>query len=104
MSGSILPLIVSHGEGKIRYSNKKNKDAEIMNYIDNNNEVTSKYPYNPNGSKNGATAFTNLDGRITIMMPHPERLFYLNQFSYKPSDWMTSPWENFFMSAREWVK
>ena len=82
----------------------KNKDAAIMNYIDNNNKVTSKYPYNPNGSKNGATAFTNLDGRITIMMPHPERLFYLNQFSYKPSDWMTSPWENFFMSAREWVK
>ena len=75
-----------------------------MNYIDNSNKVTSKYPYNPNGSKNGATAFTNLDGRITIMMPHPERLFYLNQFSYKPSDWMTSPWENFFMSAREWVK
>ena len=104
MSGSILPLIVSHGEGKVRYSNKKNKDAAIMNYIDNSNEVTSKYPYNPNGSKNGATAFTNLDGRITIMMPHPERLFYLNQFSYKPSDWMTSPWENFFMSAREWVK
>ena len=63
-----------------------------------------KYPYNPNGSCNGVNGFTNKDGRITIMMPHPERLFDLKQYSYRPAEWKKSPWSKIFINARNWLK
>ena len=104
MEGSILPLIVSHGEGRAVFKNKTDSKNAIINYVDNNNKKTTKYPYNPNGSIDGANGFTNKDGRITILMPHPERLYNLNQFSYTPKNWSISPWSNFFINARSWLK
>jgi phosphoribosylformylglycinamidine synthase len=104
MEGSILPLIVSHGEGRAVFKNNKDSMNAIINYVDNNNKKTTKYPYNPNGSINGANGFTNQDGRITILMPHPERLYNLNQFSYVPKEWKFSPWSKFFTNARDWLK
>ena len=83
----------------------KDKESAVMRYIDNNSKVTEKYPYNPNGSKDGLTAFTNEDGRFTIMMPHPERVFLTKQFSWFPNEWKNeySPWMKFFLNAREWL-
>ena len=104
MEKSILPIIVSHGEGRAVFKNKKDSKNGIINYVDSANTNTMKYPYNPNGSENGANGFTNEDGRITILMPHPERLFSLNQYSYRPNDWIISPWAKFFINARNWVK
>ena len=99
MEKSILPIIVSHGEGRAVFKNKKDSKNGIINYVDSANTNTMKYPYNPNGSENGANGFTNEDGRITILMPHPERLFSLNQYSYKPNDWIISPWAKFFING-----
>ena len=104
MEGSILPIIVSHGEGKAIFSNNKFSKTAIINYVDENNKVSMKYPFNPNGSINGSNGFTNNDGRITILMPHPERLYEINQYSYKSADWEISPWMKFFINAREWLE
>ena len=104
MEGSILPIIVSHGEGRAVFSDKRNKSNAIISYVDAKNKKTTKYPFNPNGSDNGSNGFTNNDGRITIMMPHPERLFTLNQYSYHPDDWKISPWSKIFINARNWLK
>ncbi|MCY4421413.1 MAG: phosphoribosylformylglycinamidine synthase subunit PurQ, partial [Gammaproteobacteria bacterium] len=73
-----------------------------MRFIDNNLQVTDKYPYNPNGSPQGVTGFCNLDGRVTIMMPHPERLFRSVQYSWRPRGWgEDGPWMKMFRSARK---
>ena len=104
MEGSILPIVVSHGEGKTVFPSKKNISNAIISYVDNNNKKTTEYPFNPNGSDNGSNGFTNSDGRITIMMPHPERLFTLNQYSYHPANWKISPWSKIFINARNWLK
>jgi phosphoribosylformylglycinamidine synthase len=104
MEGSILPIIVSHGEGKTVFTDKKNIRSAIISYVDNDNKKTTEYPFNPNGSDNGSNGFTNNDGRITIMMPHPERLFTLNQYSYRPANWKISPWSKMFINARNWLK
>ena len=104
MEGSILPIIVSHGEGKAIFSNNKFSKTAIINYVDESNKVSMKYPFNPNGSINGSNGFTNNDGRITILMPHPERLYEISQYSYKSADWKISPWMKFFINAREWLK
>jgi phosphoribosylformylglycinamidine synthase len=74
-----------------------------MSYVDNYGNKTQDYPFNPNGSIDGATGFCNIDGRINIMMPHPERLLHINNFSWAPSDWKISPWLKLFINAREWV-
>ena len=104
MSGSILPVIVSHGEGQAEFKSKKNNNNCVINYVDYQNKKTNIYPYNPNGSLDGANGFTNMDGRITILMPHPERLSTINQFSWKPDDWKHSPWFKFFKNARDWLQ
>jgi len=104
MEGSILPIIVSHGEGKVVFTDKKNISSAIISYVDGDNKKTTKYPFNPNGSDNGSNGFTNNDGRITIMMPHPERLFSLNQYSYHSANWKISPWSKIFINARNWLK
>ncbi len=103
MEGSILPLIVSHGEGRVIFKNKKDVNSAIMNYVDMANDQTNLYPFNPNGSQEGATGFSNIDGRITIMMPHPERLYHLTTYSSKPDSWNSSPWKQFFDNARTWI-
>ena len=104
MGGSILPLVVSHGEGKARFKNKKDVNNAIINYVDLTNKKTNSYPFNPNGSEEGATGFTNTDGRVTIMMPHPERLYHLTTYSFKPDSWKSSPWRKFFDNARAWLE
>ena len=103
MHGSIIPIIVSHGEGKVFSSNTKGLKKITMTYVDNKGKKTMKYPSNPNGSSGGATGFCNNDGRINIMMPHPERLIHINNFSWTPSKWKVSPWLKMFINAREWI-
>lgn len=74
-----------------------------LQYVDNHGKVTQQYPLNPNGSEQGITALTSTDGRATILMPHPERVFLTKQLSYHPKDWdEESPWLKIFQNAREW--
>lgn len=100
MAGSKIPVVVAHGEGRVLNSNSSNT---VMRYINNAGEATENYPFNPNGSINGLGGFTNDDGRITIMMPHPERVFLRKQFSWSPSHWNNeySPWIQLFINARK---
>jgi phosphoribosylformylglycinamidine synthase len=103
MAGSKIPVVVAHGEGRISTSTT---DAQAtMRYIDNSGTTTKTYPLNPNGSVDGLTGFSNEDGRITIMMPHPERVFLSKQFSYLSPEWKNeySPWMKLFMNARNWL-
>ena len=105
MAGSQIPIVVAHGEGRILKAPMKEHSYAVMRYIDNRGNMTEKYPHNPNGSKYGLTAFTNKDGRFTIMMPHPERVFLTKQFSWFPQEWKNeySPWIKLFLNAREWL-
>ncbi len=105
MAGSKIPVVVAHGEGRVSYKSKELISNAAMRYIDNSGLSTESYPFNPNGSINGLTGLTNDDGRITIMMPHPERVFLRKQFSYLPSQWNNeySPWMKMFLNAREWL-
>ena len=106
MHGSCLPVVVAHGEGKAELS-KEALDSLLQHrmisirFVNNNLQVTEKYPYNPNGSTQGVTAFCNQDGRFTIMMPHPERLFRSVQYSWHPKGWSEDgPWMKIFRNAR----
>ena len=88
MADSIIPVVVSHGEGRASFSDKNNvnemlKNEQITLKFDDKNGTLS-YPNNPNGSKNGVTGFSNYDGKFTIMMPHPERNFRSDQNSWHP--------------------
>ena len=76
-----------------------------MRYIDNTGEVAERYPLNPNGSAAGETGFTSRDGRVTIMMPHPERVFLQQQYSWMDERWPSeySPWMAMFNNARRWL-
>ena len=112
MEGSLLPIPVAHGEGRADYSTTGDFEKCLTEnqisarYIDHNGEPTEVYPANPNGSPAGATGFTTADGRATIMMPHPERLFRSVQMSYRPDDQFTSeagPWLKMFQNARTYV-
>ena len=105
MAGSQIPIVVAHGEGLILKAPTKEHSHAVMRYIDSTGNMTEKYPQNPNGSKYGLTAFTNKDGRFTIMMPHPERVFLTKQFSWFPQEWKNeySPWIKLFLNAREWL-
>ena len=103
MDKSILPIIVSHGEGKISIKNRNMIKKATMQYVDMKGKYTNEYPYNPNGSLDGIAGFCNNDGRINIMMPHPERLPHINNFSWAPEEWKISPWLKLFNNAREWV-
>ncbi|MBA2654904.1 MAG: phosphoribosylformylglycinamidine synthase [Gammaproteobacteria bacterium] len=112
MENSVLPIVVSHGEGKVEFENPQdmhqlvNANLIPLQYVDNKGQVTEAYPSNPNGSAMGITALTNADGRFTIMMPHAERIFRNVQFSWRPSEWQTenSPWLQLFVNARNWLQ
>lgn len=113
MAGSELPIPVAHGEGHVLFSQPDSlstlhKQQQVcLQYIDGYGQPSEHYPYNPNGSAQGMTGFTNTDGRITIMMPHPERLFRSIQMSYRPKDQFTGeagPWLKLFQNARLFVK
>ena len=106
MAGSKLPVPVAHGEGRTKF---ENKDAEVgalvaLSYINNYGKKAQSFPSNPNGSSNGSTGFTTTDGRATILMPHPERVFLKKQFSWAPSTWdYESPWLQLFVNARKFI-
>jgi phosphoribosylformylglycinamidine synthase len=106
MAGSMMPIAVAHGEGRADFTETGNQaDALIaMRYVDNYGRVTEHYPQNPNGSPDGITALTTTDGRVTIMMPHPERVIRTVQHSWHPDDWgKDGPWLRLFHNARKWV-
>ncbi len=110
MAGSRLPIVVAHGEGRIQFSNRNDKSAleagqQInLRYIDHNNSITEMYPLNPNGSEQGITGVTSEDGRFTIMMPHPERVYRAVQHSWHPDEWQEDgPWMRLFRNARVFV-
>ncbi|MGR2768167.1 phosphoribosylformylglycinamidine synthase [Photobacterium ganghwense] len=107
MAGSRMPIAVSHGEGRVEVRNAEHLAAieqsgtVALCYLDNYGNVTQNYPANPNGSPNGITGLTTQDGRVTIMMPHPERVFRTVANSWHPDDWSeNSPWMRMFRNAR----
>lgn len=110
MAGSHLPVVVSHGEGRVDIIDPAaqqpiNQQQVALRYVDNYGEATESYPANPNGSTAGVTGLTTEDGRFTIMMPHPERVFRASQLSWAPSEWGDdSPWMTLFHNAYRWCK
>jgi phosphoribosylformylglycinamidine synthase len=106
MAGSVMPIAVSHGEGRVvfRDSAHAGKAQATLRYVDHQSAPTETYPLNPNGSAGGLTGFTTADGRFSILMPHPERVFRAAQLSWKP-DSMTgaAPWLRMFRNARRAV-
>ncbi len=109
MVGSRIPIISAHAEGRVVLEDVQLEKIQLnhlasLRYIDNKGLVTERYPYNPNGSPFGLTAFTNGDGRFTIMMPHPERLFLSSRAPWRPKHWKKySPWFRIFQNARYWL-
>ncbi len=110
MAGSKMPVAVAHGEGHAEFANPSLADAALqkqrvaLRYVDNYGQVTESYPQNPNGSPQGITGLTSDDGRVTIMMPHPERVFRAVQNSWYPQNWQEdSPWMRLFRNARKWL-
>jgi phosphoribosylformylglycinamidine synthase len=101
-----LPIVVSHGEGKVKFANAADSQQNVaLRYLDNHGEITEAYPFNPNGSIEGITGLTTKDGRVTIMMPHPERVFRTVQCSWHPNEWQEdSPWMQMFYNARQFFK
>ena len=108
MEGSILPIAVAHGEGRVNFIN--NHDIEsiqannlvAMNYVNNQHKGTLRYPFNPNGSELGITGLTSTNGRVSIMMPHPERVFKSDQNSWYPKSWNEyGPWYRMFANANK---
>jgi phosphoribosylformylglycinamidine synthase len=106
MAGSRLPVVVAHGEGFARFQQPAHQAqaAVALRFVDNGGAVTEAYPANPNGSPAGITGLTSRDGRATLMMPHPERVFRTLQMSWHPAGWgEDSPWMRLFRNARAWV-
>ncbi|MGB1298803.1 MAG: phosphoribosylformylglycinamidine synthase, partial [Psychrobium sp.] len=107
MAGSVMPIAVSHGEGHAEFKDAAAAQAALnsgtvaLQYVDNHGQVTENYPSNPNGSVAGITGLTTTDGRVTIMMPHPERVFRAVANSWHPKAWREdSPWMRMFRNAR----
>jgi phosphoribosylformylglycinamidine synthase len=110
MAGSRMPIAVSHGEGYAEFSDTRAVETALANrlvsmrFVDNAGKPTEIYPYNPNGSPQGITGLTTADGRFTITMPHPERVFRTVQQSWYPDGWgENSPWMRMFFNARKLV-
>ena len=111
MEGSRLPIAVAHGEGRVQFGDERaRKRARTQNqlclrYVDTYGRPAERYPSNPNGSPEGLTAFTSADGRATIMMPHPERVFRNVQLSWRPAEWTgeEGPWLKLFQNARDFA-
>ncbi len=110
MEGSVVPIAVAHGEGFTEFPDAAAAKAFSASglvsarFVDNHHAPTERYPLNPNGSPFGMTALTTATGRVTIMMPHPERVFRSRCMSWSPADWgEDSPWMQLFYNARAWV-
>ena len=105
MQGSVMPIAIAHGEGKASFKSKLPENTISMQYVDHSGNASQIYPHNPNGSENAAAAICDDTGRVTIMMPHPERVFRAVQNSWHPNNWdERSPWMRMFDNAREWIK
>ena len=105
MAGSRLPIATSHGEGRVSFTNDTDRYAAsytiAARYVDNYGNVADRYPANPNGSLDGICALSNEDGRVTVMMPHPERVAMTSQNSWHPPEWGdVGPWMRLFRNAR----
>ena len=108
MEGSRIPVATAHGEGYAEFRD----DAQLaaaqplvaLRFVDHAGQATERYPYNVNGSPQGITGLTTADGRFTILMPHPERVFRTVQMSWRPEAWgEDSPWLRMFRNARCWI-
>jgi len=108
MEGSRLPVATAHGEGRAEFADAAALAAArpnvAMRFVDHHGAPTEAYPYNPNGSPEGVAGLTSDDGRFTILMPHPERVWRTAQMSWHPENWgETSPWFRMFANARRWL-
>jgi len=106
MAGSRLPVATAHGEGRADFggSNDARGAPVAVRYVDPNGAPARTYPDNPNGSPDGVTGLCNADGRVTILMPHPERLLRSVNYSWAPPQWGDwSPWMRMFENARAWL-
>ena len=110
MEGSRLPIAVAHGEGRAEFRDEGGADAALaagvvtLRFVDNCGRPAERYPANPNGSPGGITGLTSRDGRFTILMPHPERVFRTVQYSWHPDSWgEDGPWLRLFRNARRWL-
>ncbi|MEY3980451.1 MAG: phosphoribosylformylglycinamidine synthase [Pseudomonadota bacterium] len=106
MAGTLAPIAVSHGEGFANFAHTGNEQAvrAALRFVDNRGQATETYPLNPNGSPGGITSVTNSDGRFTVMMPHPERVFRSVINSWHPDSWgEDAPWMRMFQNARRWL-
>jgi phosphoribosylformylglycinamidine synthase len=110
MEGSRIPIAVAHGEGLVEVDSPDHLAAiersglVAARFVDGRGAIAERYPANPNGSPRGITALTTPDGRATILMPHPERVFRTVQLSWHPEGWgEDSPWMRMFRNARVWV-
>ena len=110
MEGSHLPIAISHGEGRAEFAGSQDLSALqqrgniSLRFLDNQLNVASRYPANPNGSPEGVTGLCSDDGRVTLMMPHPERVFHTVQNSWAPPEWgEAGGWSRLFANARQFV-
>ncbi len=110
MAGSRMPITVAHGEGRVEFregqslAQLEQAAVSALRFVDNAGAATERYPANPNGSPGGLTGVTTTDGRFTIMMPHPERVFRSVQHSWHPDEWgEAGPWLRIFRNARKWI-
>jgi phosphoribosylformylglycinamidine synthase len=108
MAGSRMPIAVAHGEGRAEFRDADQQRAAqlsmALRYVENDGAVAERYPANPNGSPGGVTGLCSADGRVTIMMPHPERVFRSVQHSWHPPHWgEDGPWMRLFRNARVWL-
>ena len=108
MAGSRMPIATAHGEGFAEFRDAAQlqtaRPLVALRFVDNRGEPTARYPFNPNGSPDGITGLTTPDGRFTIVMPHPERVFRTVQNSWHPPEWgVDGPWMRMFRNARKWV-
>jgi phosphoribosylformylglycinamidine synthase len=106
MAGSRAPIANAHGEGRAVFASAEQQRAAVvaLHYVDPAGRPTERYPYNPNGSVEGITGLTTTDGRFTIVMPHPERVFRTVQMSWQPPGLgEDSPWMRMFRNARHWI-
>ena len=103
MKDSVIPVMVSHGEGRAKFEDVPQN--VVASYVDPSHNTSHIYPFNPNGSHEGVAGVCNDDGRIMIMMPHPERTYLTKQFSWAPSEWgELSPWFKIFENAYKFAK
>jgi phosphoribosylformylglycinamidine synthase len=109
MAGSRIPIATAHGEGRAEFATPEalaRCDASLtaLRYVSHRGVIAETYPANPNGSPRGIAGLCNSDGRVTILMPHPERVFRATQMSWHPREWgECSPWQQLFDNARSWI-